>query len=100
MSNRDVGIWILMALILLGSGSGLISLWNLTTLSNRTALTTPIVVLDRAAELRSLPEGSPPEARQLRLLQMKELADHYAAAGYLVIDSGWVIAAPEELYVR
>lgn len=69
-------------------------------LSERMTSMTPIVVLDRAAALRQLPLDSGSEERNRVMKNLQDLASQYAKEGYLVIDRAWVIAAPEDLYVR
>ena len=69
-------------------------------LSDRMTTLTPIVVLDRAAALRKLPVDSGSEERNRVMQNLQEQAAQYAKEGFLVIDRGWVIAAPEDVYVR
>jgi hypothetical protein len=63
-------------------------------------LTTPIFILDRAAWVRSLPADAPQEAINRAMEDWRQQAEQLAKAGYLVIDSGMVVAAPEDVYVR
>ena len=63
-------------------------------------LTTPVFILDRAAWVRSLPPDSSQEAVNRAMEDWKNQAGQLAKAGYLVIDSGMVVAAPEDVYVR
>lgn len=59
----------------------------------------PIAILDRGALLKSL-DGTRSDGDQAgRIEHFESVARHLADAGYLVIDRGWVIAAPEDLYV-
>ncbi|CAD6871631.1 hypothetical protein [Methylomonas fluvii] len=66
----------------------------------RLNMVTPVFVLDRAKLIQSIP----PNANQEQMAkivddwqgQAKKLSD----AGYLVIDSTAVVAAPEDVYVR
>lgn len=59
----------------------------------------PIAILDRGALLRSLDEKRPETEQKALIEQFEVVARHLSDAGYLVIDRGWVIAAPEEFYV-
>jgi hypothetical protein len=63
-------------------------------------LTTPVFILDRAAWVRSLPADASQEAVNKAMEDWREKAGQLANAGYLVIDSGLVVAAPEDVYVR
>ncbi|MEN9680597.1 MAG: hypothetical protein RLZZ627_490 [Pseudomonadota bacterium] len=76
------------------------SLWEESRLSERLTLVTPIVVLDRAALLKSLPVTASIEERERVTQRLKALASQYANEGYLVIDGGWVLAGPKDVYVR
>ena len=98
MFSKDRLLLTVLCIGSLGLAIGLLSLWRVHQIANRIALTTPVLILDRSAHLHALPEGSAPETRQQLLLELKQRADRYAREGYLVIDGGWVLAAPEELY--
>ncbi len=63
-------------------------------------LTTPVFILDRAAWVRSLPTDASQETINKAMEDWREKAGQLAKAGYLVIDSGMVVAAPEDVYVR
>lgn len=63
-------------------------------------LTTPVFVLDRSAVIKSLPPDASPDTIARAMAAMRDKADRLAASGYLVIDAGWVLAAPEDVYVR
>lgn len=58
---------------------------------------TPIAILDRSALFKALDQGDPES--QHRRLQFEHAAQMLKEQGYLVIDKGWVLSAPEELYV-
>ena len=64
------------------------------------SMTTPVLVLDRAALVKSLPPEAPPEVIRKAMDEWRQKADQLARAGYLVIDSGMVVAAPWDIYVR
>jgi hypothetical protein len=66
----------------------------------KVALTTPVFILDRTPLMKNLPTDASPEAISKAMSAWKEQANQLAKAGYLVIDSGMVVAAPEDLYVR
>ena len=59
----------------------------------------PISILDRGALLRTLDENLPEKERARHLERFESMAHRLSDAGYLVIDRGWVIAAPEDFYV-
>lgn len=60
----------------------------------------PIAILDRGALLKKLDAGVSQVDRAALIQQFESIARHLADAGYLVLDRGWVIAAPEEFYVN
>jgi hypothetical protein len=59
----------------------------------------PIAVMDRGQLLKTLDQNTTEETRAITLQKFESAARRLADAGYLVIDRGWVIAAPEEFYV-
>ena len=63
-------------------------------------LTTPVFILDRAAWIKGLPADASQETINKAMEDWREKAGQLAKAGYLVIDSGLVVAAPEDVYVR
>jgi hypothetical protein len=67
---------------------------------HKLSMTTPVLVLDRAALIKSLPPEAPPELIRKAMDAWRQKAEQLARAGYLVIDSGMVVAAPEDVYVR
>lgn len=58
--------------------------------------TIPIAVLDRGALLRAIDRGAPGVEETRR--QYEQTLALLKAEGYLVIDQGWVIHAPEALH--
>jgi len=87
-----------------GIGGGLAGHW----VTNRTLegplgkldLVTPVFVLDRSAVIKGLPPDASRETIDRAMKALREKADRLAASGYLVIDAGLVVAAPEDVYVR
>jgi len=79
---------------------------SFTTLSvikhveERLTLMTPIVVVDRAAVLKSLPINASPEIRDQVTQNLKDLTSRYSQEGFLVLDGSWVLGAPEDVYVH
>ena len=69
-------------------------------IEERLTLMTPIVVVDRAAVLKSLPVNASPEARGQVTQNLKDLTSRYSQEGFLVLDSSWVLGAPEDVYVH
>jgi len=63
-------------------------------------LVTPVFVLDRSVVIKSLPPDASRETVDQAMIALREKANRMAASGYLVIDSGLVVAAPEDIYVR
>ena len=63
-------------------------------------LTTPVFVLDRSAVIKSLPPDASPDTIARAMAALRDKAARLAASGYLVIDFGLVVAAPEDVYVR
>ena len=79
---------------------------SFTTLSvikhveERLTLMTPIVVVDRAAALKSLSINASAEARDQVTQSLKDLTSLYSQEGFLVLDGSWVLGAPEDVYVH
>jgi len=67
---------------------------------HKLSMTTPVLVLDRTALVKALPPDAPPELIREAMDEWRQKAEQLAQAGYLVIDSGMVVAAPEDVYVR
>lgn len=80
--------------------TGFTTLVELRHLEARLTLMTPIVVIDRAAILKGLPVSGDTEERERVTQNLKELAARYAEEGFLVMDGGWVLGAPEDVYVH
>ncbi len=64
------------------------------------SLTTPVFVLDRTHWVKAIPPDATPEVIAKAMDEWRQKADRLARAGYLVIDSGMVVAAPEDVYVH
>jgi adenylylsulfate kinase-like enzyme len=60
----------------------------------------PIAILDRGSLLTTLDDSLPESDRAERIRRFESAARHLSDAGYLVIDRGWVLAAPEDFYVN
>lgn len=67
---------------------------------HKLSMTTPVLVLDRSALVKAMPPDAPPELIRKAMDEWRQKAEQLARAGYLVIDSGMVVAAPEDVYVR
>jgi len=94
--------WIAMVVIALLSGlagGGLIAQYLLKAPLERLNLVTPVFVLDRAKLIQSLPPNASQEQMKQIVDSWKNQATKLSAAGYLVIDSTAVVAAPEDVYV-
>ena len=87
-------------LLLQGTVSGIIgmlgALWVLS-LRPPPPAGPPIALMDRKALFAALEAGHHNAPDQRR--RFEEIARRLSAEGYLVMDPGWVIAAPESLYV-
>lgn len=102
MAGRAFRWWFLAIVIgtALGGFAGFVATSRLLAAPlERLSLVTPVVVLDRAAALRSLPPDAPREAIEQVLSTLRAKADRLAASGYLVLDAGLVVAAPEDVVV-
>lgn len=64
------------------------------------SLTTPVFVLDRARLVRALPPDATPAQMAQAVEDWRRLATKLSEAGYLVLDSTAVVAAPADVYVR
>ena len=64
------------------------------------SLTTPVFVMDRARLIQALPPNATPEQMAQAVEDWQRLALKLSNAGYLVLDSTAVIAAPDDVYVR
>ena len=64
------------------------------------SLTTPVFVMDRARLIRALPPNATPEQMAQAVEDWQRLALKLSNAGYLVLDSTAVIAAPDDVYVQ
>jgi hypothetical protein len=101
MSNKTVWFATVILSSALGSLGGFyVSQQALKEPLAKLGLTTPVFILDRAAWVRSLPADASQETVNRAVDDWREKAGQLAKAGYLVIDSGLVVAAPEDVYVR
>jgi len=66
----------------------------------RLNLVTPVFVLDRAKLIQSIPPNASQEQMAKIVDDWQGQAKKLSDAGYLVIDSTAVVAAPEDVYVR
>lgn len=95
--------WVLLVALAgaMGGGAGaLVAARRVADPLARLNTLTPVVVLDRAAVIRALPPTAPPEAIQQALATLKATAERLAASGYLVLDAGSIVAAPEDIRVK
>ena len=80
--------------------AALLSGWLIGSYFQRAPIVSlPIAIMDRGQLLKTLDQKTTEETRALTLQRFESAARRLADAGYLVIDRGWVIAAPEEFYV-
>ncbi|WAR43548.1 hypothetical protein [Methylomonas rapida] len=66
----------------------------------RLNLVTPVFVLDRAKLIQSIPPNANQEQMAKIVDDWQSQAKKLSDAGYLVIDSTAVVAAPEDVYVQ
>lgn len=64
-----------------------------------TKLLTPIVILDRNALIRSISKEANDTDRIKAIRALSALEQKFVAEGYLVVDSQWVLGAPDELFI-
>ena len=95
--------WLVMGLLafIVGlTGGALAANQLLNAPLQRLSLTTPVFVLDRTRLIRALPPNATPEQMAQTVEDWQRLAIKLSTAGYLVLDSTAVIAAPDDVYVR
>jgi hypothetical protein len=95
--------WLSMTLLaaVVGLLSGTLSAYQLLKVPmQRLNLTTPVFVLDRARLIQALPPNATPEQMARTVDDWQRLAAKLSEAGYLVLDSTAVVAAPDDVYVR
>ena len=95
LNNRLIG-----ALSLIGLFLALSSLCLTYRLSRHIERYTPIAVLDRSNILRSLPVDLSNHDREAIIQELVSTAASLSDAGYLVLDRGLVMAAPQDRYVE
>lgn len=66
----------------------------------RLNLITPVFVLDRTRLIQAIPPNATPEQMARTVEDWQRLATKLSDAGYLVLDSTAVVAAPDDTYVR
>ena len=94
-----LGITLLAAVV--GLLSGTLSAYQLLKVPlQHLSMTTPVFVMDRARLIRALPPNATPEQMAQAVENWQRLAFKLSNAGYLVLDSTAVIAAPDDVYVR
>ena len=97
--SQWLGMTLLAAVV--GLLSGTLSAYQLLKVPmQRLNLTTPVFVLDRARLIQALPPNATPEQMARTVDDWQRLAAKLSAAGYLVLDSTAVVAAPDDVYVR
>ena len=67
---------------------------------DRTALLTPIAVLDATESLEKLNPKSTPKEIAMTLEKVKNKAKRLKKAGFVVLKPNAVMAVPEEIYVK
>jgi hypothetical protein len=90
----------LMALVLGLMGGTIAATQILKEPLQRLNLITPVFVLDRNRLIRAIPPNATPEQMARTVEDWQRLATKLSNAGYLVLDSTAVVAAPDDTYVR
>jgi hypothetical protein len=90
----------LMALVLGLVGGTIAATQMLKEPLQRLNLVTPVFVLDRARLIQVIPPNATPEQMARTVEDWQRLAAKLSDAGYLVLDSTAVVAAPDDTYVR
>jgi hypothetical protein len=68
-------------------------------LEERLIKSPPIVVVDFAKMAMQYPEGASPEEVESLMMKTNEAVIKLREAGYLVLDAGAVVSAPEDVYL-
>ncbi|NDG88806.1 MAG: hypothetical protein EBY15_12795 [Gammaproteobacteria bacterium] len=79
---------------------GGLSLLEQQSLNARQRFITPIVIIDRLNFVRNLPVDEDAHQRKSRLETFESTLNHLKDAGYLVLDTSAILAAPSELYAQ
>jgi hypothetical protein len=90
----------LMALVLGVVGGTVAATRMLKEPLQRLNLITPVFVLDRGRLIQAMPPNATPEQMARTVEDWQRLATKLSNAGYLVLDSTAVVAAPDDTYVR
>jgi hypothetical protein len=100
MNGKTEWLWMVMVALVSGlAGSGLMTQYLLKAPLERLSLVTPVFVLDRARLIQALPPNASPEQMIQVVDSWKTQANKLSAAGYLVLDSTAIVAAPDDMYV-
>jgi hypothetical protein len=91
---------VFIAVCLGGIGGWLAAQQQLQQPIARLNMVTPVFVLDRAKLIQSIPPNASQEQMAKIVDDWQGQAKKLSDAGYLVIDSTAVVAAPEDVYVR
>jgi len=91
---------VLIATCLGGMGGWLAAHHQLQQPLARLNMVTPVFVLDRAKLIQSIPPNASQEHMAKIVDDWQDQAKKLSDAGYLVIDSTAVVAAPEDVYVQ
>ncbi|MFC6674131.1 hypothetical protein [Marinobacterium aestuariivivens] len=70
-----------------------------SSLDSRLQKSPPVVVVDFAKMAMNYPEGASTEQVEELMMQTNNAVIKLREAGYLVLDAGAVVAAPEDLYL-
>lgn len=90
----------LMALVMGLMGGAIAAYQILKEPLQRLNLITPVFVLDRGRLIQAIPPNATPEQMARTVEDWQHLATKLSNAGYLVLDSTAVVAAPNDTFVR
>ena len=84
---------------IIGSCLGVAAFIGSSLLYKEIQLMTPIVILDRNRMIRGIPNDAIDSERKAVINRLNSIEQEFATAGYLVVDSQWVLAAPKSLFL-
>lgn len=86
--------------VLGGAGSSYLMIeQRQASIEDRLLKSPPVVVVDFAKMAMQYPEGATPEEVEKLMMQTNDAVVRLREAGYMVLDAGAVVAAPEDVYL-
>lgn len=99
MSLNGIVIATVMGALLGGGASWFATKHQITELQNRLSQTPPIVVVDFGKIALTYPSGASPEQMDKLMVKTNNAVAKLKDAGYLILDSSSVLAAPNDVYL-